>query len=726
MIAISLLLAALLAGGFCGMRHSIHPPAPTPLSLPDAPGASTMPDLSRQTAASISRHLKKACPRRGIPDSSIEPQLFAFFDAFANLYAQLPGHPSAPELMQMADTLRATPCDDPGLLFCQGFMLQDSGRHSQALSLLLQAAALFDASDAPPLLKTCNAIGIVYSLDRLKKNHPDEQRSIWKSRAREHAAQTIAQNQLLPEDQRPLFELIREFGGAIFDERAENGRRLLVTRIEELGGGETWLGHLLAGRDHHARGWEFRGSGFANTVSREGWKGFHDELALAIPHLKAAATLQPAFPEPFEILLSITGEGLYDGPETLDDWFRQAVSAQIDYWPAYSSLLWFSQPRWTGSAQRVIDILHMVSECARYDTEVPDYTLRLFKTAAADQACFPQPYAAIGYGNLWRDPRCWELFRRVYDGYLRHEGDIPFERPVLARNYLDSALQFNQPQEFLRIAEEYRDSGLLDPATFARVRGYPIPLGAAKARLQLDHPRLRSSFLQALKKSDFPKAETLLRELDAAAPDARAYLQLPRRALHVRSQLEPESDWRDLVATPAFRTWTKCRGSWRAALDGAFLGLGDSYPDMLLLHYSPQGACEIAADVEIIDSPKTDPPNAAVVLALNSSSFVALSLYPAANEVRLSLGKNLLLHSAPLPPAPDASPRRLRLRFQNGAFDAWVDGVPCFVGQRFPQFAASARVRPGLAAFYRSKNASCLFRNVRSRSLSPETPAPSP
>ena len=173
--------------------------------------------------------------------------------------------------------------------------------------------------------------------------------------------------------------------------------------------------------------------------------------------------------------------------------------------------------------------------------------------AAADQALFPQDYAAIGYGPLWRDPRGWALFRRVYEGYLRHPGDIPFERPVLARTYLDYAHQFDQPREFLRIVEEYRDSGLLDPEAFARAHGYPLPLGAPKARLQLDQPRLCAEFSSALSARRFPQAESLLHELDAAAPDARTYLDLPRRTLHVRSQLEPENDWRDFVATPAIR-----------------------------------------------------------------------------------------------------------------------------------------------------------------------------
>ena len=79
----------------------------------------------------------------------------------------------------------------------------------------------------------------------------------------------------------------------------------------------------------------------------------------------------------------------------------------------------------------------------------------------------------------------------------------------------------------------------------------------------------------------------------------------------------------------------------------------------------------------------------------------------------------LQLGAAPLPPAEDPARRRLRLRFEHGAFSAWIDGTPCFIDQRFPKMDADLSVRPGLGAFYHAENARCLFRNVRLRALAP-------
>lgn len=729
MMLIALLFAAMIVGATVGIRTDVPPPpAATAVrteresakwKLPDCPDATTQRDLSLQTAESFARHLKEAYQTHGIPCPGIEPDLFAFFDDVAARYTSQPEHKSAEELLQQAEALRAAPCDDPGLIHCQGRLLQSSGHPARAIAHFLQAAARYDQLDYPPVLKARNAVSLSFSLGRLKEDPPAEQTAVWKTRAREYVAQSIAQGQLLPQDFRPLYELVKDYGSDIFDERDADGRRLLVARVEELGGGETWLGQLLAGRDHYDRAWDFRGTDLADKVTPEGWQGFCDHLAQAVPRLQAARELQPDFPESSHTLLSIAGLGHYNGPETRFDLFRQTLCAQFDYWPAYRALLWYARPRWGGSAAQAMDILRMVSESERYDTEVPEYALKLFKIVADDQDRFPRPYAAIGYSNLWQDARGWDLFRRTYEGYLRHEGPIPFERPTLARNLLNVAHQFDQPAEFLRIAREQLDSGLIDPAAFARFHGYSIPLAEAKAHLQLDQPDAWNRFVHALENRDFPQADVILREWETAAPAARAYLDCLRRTLLVRARLEPDADWLEQPAIPSLGLWIQRKGAWRAALDGAFLGATECNRNMILVHSSIAGGCEIAADVEILEAPAGEAPNAALIIARSPSTFVAFALYPDQNEVRLSRGNNKFVRTAPLPPAEDPARRRLRLRFEHGAFSAWIDGTPCFIDQRFPKMDADLSVRPGLGAFYHAENARCLFRNVRLRALAP-------
>ncbi len=724
MTLLSLLLAALLAGATFGVRNSISTSAPAPTEkterestkweLPDCIDTATQQDLSLQTAASLSRQFKEACQAHGVSNSDVESNLFAFFDDCAAFFAQQPDRKNSVDLLQQAETLRAAPCDEPGLIYCQGRLLQASGQPAQALDHFFQAAALFDRFGYPAVLKARNAVSIVFSLGRLDDDPPAEQSNAWKSRAREYVAQAIAQGPLEPEDFRPFYELIKDNGERIFDKRDNDGHRLLVARIAELGGSETWLGQLLAGRDHYDQAWDFRGSGLASTVTSEGWQGFRDHLAQAVPHLQAARERQPGFPEPTQLLLAIAGLGHYPGPESRFELFRQIVCAQIDYWPAYRSLIWYSRPRWGGSARKTLDIVRMASESQRFDTAVPEFAIRLYKIASDDQAMYPGAYAVLGCTNtLWRDADGWDTFRRVYEGYLRYPHPIPFERALLARNYLDYAHQFDRPDEFLRIAAERTADGSIDPNDFARFCGYSIDLAAAKARLQTERPKAWARLRQACETGDVSQATTALNELAAAAPEADAYLEHLRRTLRIRTQLEPERDWQDCAAIPGLGLWIQRKGSWRPALDGAFLGATDCDRNMLLVHSSVPGGCEIAADVEILEVPEGEAPNVGLIVARSPSTFAALTLYPEQNEIRLSRGKDKYSRTAPLPPASGSGPRRLRLRFANGLFDAWIDGTPCFTAQSLPKMDAGISVRPGLGAFYKSENARCLFRNVR-------------
>ena len=142
---------------------------------------------------------------------------------------------------------------------------------------------------------------------------------------------------------------------------------------------------MLRGHHEYRRAWADRGGGFANTVTPEGWKGFADHYARAEADFREALALHPDFPEPIDFLIDIAAAGHNSGSETDYDWFRLAVEAQIDYWPAYKSFVFHTLPRWGGTPEQLAHILNMISENERFDTRLPRYALYHYRTIASDR-----------------------------------------------------------------------------------------------------------------------------------------------------------------------------------------------------------------------------------------------------------------------------------------------------------------------------------------------------
>jgi tetratricopeptide (TPR) repeat protein len=730
MITNSRLPAALFA---CLCTGCLRWPTPVPESrvsrpivweLPSQPDAFTEQKLARQTAASLSRQWQEAHAERGLPCPGVEPDLSAFFDDVGAWQAQLPNAPAPEALWTRAEILRAAPCDDPALLHCLGLLLQDAGRYPEAFDLFLQAAARYDQLDFPGVLKARNAVAIYNTIHQIGDDHDKDQCFRWKDRALEFLAQGLARDPLRTEDLRPLYAHISQNWTCIYWTRDGDYRHIVSRRLAELGGGEPWLTRMMLGRDAYRKAWVSRGPGMANTVSPEGWRGFGDHYADADGHLRAALELHPEFPEPYNFLIDIAGAGPNAGPETVYDLFRRTVAAQIDYWPAYQSFVFHTLPRWGGTPEQLFAILKMVSENQRFDTRVPQYALAIYQTVASDRIVFPTPYIRRGITvSPWRDPAGWAIFHRVYEGYLRHPGPIPYERDFLLGAYLDYAHQFDLPREFLRILRRYTPAIPLESNAFLTAHGYPLRLAEAKARLQIDSDTF-VHFRTALDRRDFDTAERHLAALERRGADS-GYLATLRRSMQIRAHLEPEPEWREQPACPTPYPWEEVRGKCRAALDGAFLGQTQDEINFMLLDRSLGDNREIAADVSIVENTTLAEDNVALLVAKDKSTFVSLAWLPRRGEVVLALSRGER-HVRPVaaPAGTATGPQRLRLRVEHNRFSAWFNGECIFVGVAFAGVDWTDSARLGLGGLYPAAGASVLFENVRMRPLPPANPEP--
>jgi hypothetical protein len=93
--------------------------------------------------------------------------------------------------------------------------------------------------------------------------------------------------------------------------------------------------------------WKARGSGWANTVSDEGWRAFGNRLHQAMKVLNAAENLKVQCPYSWTVKMR-AALGLQMDKNQFNDIFHQAISYDSDYETAYLQRAVYLMPRWYG------------------------------------------------------------------------------------------------------------------------------------------------------------------------------------------------------------------------------------------------------------------------------------------------------------------------------------------------------------------------------------------
>lgn len=104
---------------------------------------------------------------------------------------------------------------------------------------------------------------------------------------------------------------------------------------------------ILQAHLHIQIAWAARGSGFAGTVTQEGWETFRIELRNALTVAKAAENLNANDPEVYHLLV-ILAKGLGAKREHLDRYVEAGRKIFPAYYPLYCSASEYLLPRWHG------------------------------------------------------------------------------------------------------------------------------------------------------------------------------------------------------------------------------------------------------------------------------------------------------------------------------------------------------------------------------------------
>lgn len=216
---------------------------------------------------------------------------------------------------------------------------------------------------------------------------------------------------------------------------------------------DPWFREMVQGRAAIAWAWESRGGGWGYTVTKEGWKGFHENLKAAREHFYAALKLHPERVNPYIQLIPVEmGES---NQKAMIEAFKKLVWFDPENRSGFSKILWGLLPRWCGSHELIRQLAVEAMDCPRRDLAVPAMGYQCLAEIAWD-------YPGIGWQNVYRDPEIRRRSDRLFDEYAKRAAGTDgwnnflfhrFSREMAELRYDDAAAtlkEYGGAEKFVR------------------------------------------------------------------------------------------------------------------------------------------------------------------------------------------------------------------------------------------------------------------------------------
>jgi hypothetical protein len=127
---------------------------------------------------------------------------------------------------------------------------------------------------------------------------------------------------------------------------------------------------IYRGINYKEYAWEVRGTGYADTVSPENARKFHDRLEVASKAMREAWALNPEHNAIPTVMLEVT-KGLGTGRQDLEEWFQRAMTLDNNnLWACAQKLDWLSA-RWYGSDEEAVAFGSACRDTSNYAAGIP-------------------------------------------------------------------------------------------------------------------------------------------------------------------------------------------------------------------------------------------------------------------------------------------------------------------------------------------------------------------
>ena len=382
--------------------------AATPASRPSV---STQHDELKVATAYNRRTLVEAYGAVGQHDPKWDGPAHALLEKMATRFASanfVPMYLGGPvtdtteSLRGLADA--AKNCPDPLVGYCRAALYRDTGADGKFTDVLRRIGPKLIDAEAYPLYRR------VFAANAMALKFPKETQ--WKQKRDELAAKLLLEPVADPPERRYVLARVIETlwdrqgnqgGGSMAHNAAE--RQPLIDTVAADPKADPWVLNMLRGYHEISYAWEFRGSGYANTVTEAGWAGFRDHIKLARDALTAAYEAEPNYPEAPAMMCVVCMAESTDARE----WFDRAITGQVDYMTAWSNYAEGLRPRWGGTMKGMLDLGREAVQTGRFDTVAP-----FFMGDALDMMRQENGTRDAVY----RVPGVWTALDDMFDGYL--------------------------------------------------------------------------------------------------------------------------------------------------------------------------------------------------------------------------------------------------------------------------------------------------------------------
>ena len=316
-----------------------------------------------------------------------------------------------------------------------------------------------------------------------------------------------------------------------------------------------WVRQAIIGYCEVDEAWTQRGSGFASTVTPDGWKGWEKHLSAARAALTASWKARPDRPEAASLMIEVSMGGQAGDAATMRMWFDRAIAAQCDYEPAYTKLLWGLRPRWGGSHLQMLAFGVACAKTERHETEVPSQLLDSLLDIVSETE---------DWRPVFRNPQISKMVSATLKGRLPHLHD-----PERIRYHHGSTLVFGWMAGDYNLAA----AGLAPIWTEGKVIDLPDSAKSICSALAIDITgmvsqtrALSTPFREAYERAETARQagdyEDAIRINEEAASEATKELGLPKsqREILVFERDLHKGGW---VKMPlGVRQWSKMYNSW--------------------------------------------------------------------------------------------------------------------------------------------------------------------
>ncbi len=338
--------------------------------------------------------------------------------------------------------------------------------------------------------------------------------------------------------------------------------RRIVKIMQEQSVTDEWILHIARGVLFAKEGWASRGTGYAYTVTPEGWQGYHQNIGNAAEQFEQAHALRPDFPEAATEMIRIKWGDNFTRTGTVY-WFNQAVAAQMDYAQSYNWLLWGLRPRWGGSHEAMYELGLAALHSGRFDTHVPSVYLDVLESIYKEQR--------FEGHELFLHPDVLAKVRQLAEGY-RNQPRVTGDLRQRVLTHLVCVAALNGEWETVYDAWNALGGDLhTDAYTVFRLRP-PVLARAIVSNLDLppDSALLAGQvFLHYQLTNAIPLLEQQLAEA-SDDPVRTAALRDRLETIKIRNAFS-SGEWFTFLPQPGLPGWEVHSGEWRVADDGALV-----------------------------------------------------------------------------------------------------------------------------------------------------------